>query len=385
MKRKKQFQFVLAGCLLLASTSSFLHASNPENATEKFKAPPLIECKLSKVGPEQEIKLSELITDFKIINIEDRDDALFGNNFPTVSDKFMGVIQYQKDYLLFDHNGNLVCKVGRSGQGPGEYVSLSESLIDGTDGKLYLVPFSGKQKLMEYNMDGAFVRDINIPINDLKKPKVIQQPNGDFIIFQLPFESDPDPVLVLQCDKDGKLKNKCAPSKSMIVNPRDKDGNYVGFNNEIILPRNTGEYNFMISTSDTLYNYDPSFNKVSPILALDCGSTRSSIPYIYMTDMPTHYFVFIPSKGVVGIDKKSKKQSYAMIKNDFAGGMEVPLWSFNNGWYCQAFEPMDLSDKIDGWIATGKCTEAEKKQLEKMKASLDPNGTNVVFIGKIKQ
>lgn len=74
-----------------------------------------------------------------------------------------------------------------------------------------------------------------------------------------------------------------------------------------------------------------------------------------------------------------------MIKNDFAGGMEVPLWSFKNGWYCQAFEPMDLSDKIDGWIATGKCTEAEKKQLEKMKASLDPNGTNIVFMGKIKQ
>ncbi len=190
-------------------------------------------CAFNKVKDTVTLNLSDFVKDFKIVRFENSDEAVFKvSGTPIVTDNYIGIRQSGRPFFLFDHSGKLLCEVGNVGQGPGEYTALYDEVINEKLRKIYLAPFAHSAKIMEYDINGQFLRDISVKSN-LNKPKIMVADNGAITLVHMPFTTDENLFIALQYDKDGNLKKEAQPTDGLLVQFTDPSGNPVGFNNEI--------------------------------------------------------------------------------------------------------------------------------------------------------
>ncbi len=370
--------------LLFASSCNNLQTSGDGSITlTKTDGNTLTICNFNSIRDTVTMNLSDFVKDFKIVRFENSDEALFRvSGTPVVTDKYIGIRQSRRPFLLFDHNGNLLCEVGSVGGGPGEYTSLYDEAINDKLEKIYLAPFSHSSKILEYNTDGSFVRDIAVKSN-LNKPKIMVADNSDISIVHMPFNTDENPFIALQYDKEGIMKNEVKPTDGLLVQSTDQSGNYVGFNNEVFSYRNTPNFDFMITSNDTLFHYNQKENIIQPKFTIDFGGAAEVPWHIYM-EIPDYYLTYLHGKGVIIVDQKRQTSNYINVINDFFGHIAAPKFNFNKGWFYQMFEPGVLIEVIENRLADSDCSPEDRKQLEEILASLDVNDNNVMFIAKLK-
>ncbi len=340
-------------------------------------------CTFKKVKDTVTMNLSDFVKDFKIVRFENSDEALFKvAGTPVVTDKYIGIRQSRRPFFLFDHNGKLLCEVGGVGGGPGEYTSLYDEAINDKQEKIFLSPFANSSKIMEYNTDGSFVRDIIVKAK-LNKPKIYVADNGDISILHMPFDTEDDKFIALQYDKDITLKQELKDVKRFLIQTRDKHGNFVGFSNEIFSYRNTSNFDFMMTSCDSLFHYSPKDNKIYPKFTIDFGD-MVDVPFHIYTEIPDYYLTYLWRKGVIIVDKKKQTANYLKVVNDFWGHVDAPKFNFNKGWFYQIFEPSYLKEVIEKRLEQSDCSLEDRKQLKNMLASLDENDNNIMFIAKLK-
>jgi len=74
----------------------------------------------------------------------------------------------QKAVLVYDKNGNFKCRIGATGEGPGEYQSILNFAIDRKNRKVVIL--THQYQLFMYDMDGSFVKShmsLTDPISDI--------------------------------------------------------------------------------------------------------------------------------------------------------------------------------------------------------------------------
>ena len=386
MKKNYLFTAIAISSYILFAISCNTKPDGDGSVTviEKADGNKLTICHFKNVKDTVTYNLSDFVKDFKIVRFENSDEAIFKvGGTPIVTDKYIGIRQSQRPFFLFDHNGKLLCEVGGVGGGPGEYTSLYDEAINDKLEKVYLAPFAHSPKIMEYATDGNFVRDIPVKAN-LSKPKISVADNGDITIVHLPFSSEENPFIALQYDKDGKLKNEANPTSSLLVDFTDPSGNNVGFNNEIFSYRNTDNFDFMITSKDTLFHYNPKENKVFSQYTIDFGNMAEK-PWCIHTEIPDYYLSYIHRNGIIIVDQKKMTSSYLKIVNDFFGHIDAPKFNFNKGWFYQIFEPSYLMEIIEKRLDHSDCSTEDRKQLEELMSSLNENDNNIMFIGKLKR
>ncbi len=340
-------------------------------------------CAFKKVKDTVTMNLSDFVKDFKIVRFENSDEALFKvAGTPVVTDKYIGIRQSRRPFFLFDHSGKLLCEVGGVGGGPGEYTSLYDEAINDKQEKIFLSPFVNSSKIMEYNTDGSFVRDIIVKAR-LNKPKIYVDDNGDISIVHMPFSTEEDKFIALQYDKDVTLKQELKDVKRFLIQAKDKNGNFVGFNNEIFSYRNTSNFDFMITSCDSLFHYNTKENKIYPKFTIDFDD-MVDVPFHIYTEIPGYYLTYLRRKGVIIVDKKKQTANYLKVVNDFWGHISAPKFNFNKGWFYQIFEPSYLKEVIEKRLEESDCSLEDRKQLENMLTSLDENDNNIMFIAKLK-
>lgn len=103
---------------------------------EISKSDTLYICDASLINRDvAQTKLSDWITDFKIVHLEDSDSALVRGWRTYISDNYIGISDEASPFKLFDHQGQFLGCIGRIGQGPGEYkyvydAALNEKIIE---------------------------------------------------------------------------------------------------------------------------------------------------------------------------------------------------------------------------------------------------------------
>ena len=95
------------------------------------------------VKEERIVKLSELVDDYRIIQFEDKDEAFFKSNWMYFSKKYILVKQSRDSFKLFNKTGDFLGNIGSYGQGPGEYQSVYDAVIDEENKIVYIVPLVG--------------------------------------------------------------------------------------------------------------------------------------------------------------------------------------------------------------------------------------------------
>ena len=328
-----------------------------------------------------ELPLSHFIEDFRIVRLDNSDEALFKAWTITPSNNYIGIRQSGAPFKLFDKDGKFLCDVGRIGQGPGEYeISIYDEIIDEKGGRIFLAPFFGK-KIMVYGLDGKWIKDIPLK-GQVQKPKMRLNEDGTLSIVHMSF-SEAEP-LAFCIDMEGEIVKRLPVSKNMIVQ---------NFDGEIFSYQNGGEFDFFHTANDTLWTYNNTENRLEARFAMYFPDPDNKPIHIYL-NIPQGIFANCyywdvttnqpGESSTYFIDRQTGKGQKFDLMNDFFGNLPAST-NFNKGYNIQNFEPMVLKEKIKEHIASGKCPDKDKEKLKSFAKSLNENDNNLLFIGKLKK
>lgn len=335
-----------------------------------------------KVTEKKTVKLSELIEDFQIIRFEDKDEAFFKANWMYFSDNYICVKQNAAPIKLFEKSGKYIANIGNVGQGPGEYKSIYDILLDEKAQSVYVTSFSGEY-ILQYDLKGNFLNNIKLGGN-INKGRL--------------FSNDSTISLVHLCFKD--RQDKFTGANIQIQNPdsiqyvyveeitsaiTDKNGKRQGFNDEIWSYRNAGDFPFMMTHTDTLYHYNSKTNKIQATFTMAMDSEKKGDSFFIFNEWPKNYFVtIVGGDRNILVDKESSTAYEVEFINDFMGNMKC-YPTCQDGYFYQNWEPAQLKDKLEEILLSGDCPENQKSKLESFIQTLNENDNNILFLGKLKQ
>jgi len=363
---KKSLLFVL----LIVGYNAF--AQDGSVSEKSVKGSKVTVCSLEKVQKKETMPLSRLVESCSLVRLQTLSEALFKQWFTTITDKYIGVRQQGNGpYLLFDRSGKFLCSIGSVGKGPGQYaIALYDDFIDEKNNIIYLAPFMG-DKILVYNTSGKLLKNIEVP-QRLNKPKIFLS-NGLLTVVHMAFKGDK--AMAFQFDANGNVVKQLAPQANLLVN---------NFNGEVFNTRNTPAFDFMHTSSDTLYHFNVQRNRIEPVFTMSVRADDK--PFRQYIELPHHFITNVRGKGLISTDKDKKTSAYVELVNDYFGNLPIPISviTFRNGWFVYNVETSDLRDKIENHLEGSKVSEKDRQTLKKLLPTLKEENNNVVFIGKLK-
>lgn len=361
--------------VLLGGACSLSGKDESVSILESENGNTLTVCEYSKIKKdEKQMNLSELVDVFKIVYLDNDDNAFFKFSSLAISENYIGIIQQNGPFLLFNHNGDYLCNVGNMGAGPGEYARRPyDAIIDEENQKIYLATFAFSNKILVYDLSGNFINEITTE-QQLSKPKISLDEDEGLSIVHLPLKmGKTDPVLAIYLNEKGEQQNYPAEEKFLVTD----------FNQDLFAEHNTPDFSFYNTINDTLYHYVAEKNRIYPKFTIDFGLLDPKPIHIY-NETNRFYMANIFDKGLVFVDKEEHWAAYIRVVNDYCGHMKYPQYSFKNGWAFRMFEPHQLIKWIEKRLEDEDCSVDDRAELEKLLSSIDEEGNNVLFMGKLK-
>ena len=333
---------------------------------------------------ERTILLSELINDFSVVKFEDTDSALFHSWKTVVSPDHVLIIQgSQRPVKLFDHEGRYIANVGRTGQGPGEYMGVYDAAIDEKNGAIYLAQYNNAP-VLEYNLKGEFVKAHDV--KNLFKPVLYINGDNSVSAASLSFSDIESPVSAATFTR-GDTAYVTVAYPPLFSSFRNSEGNIISMNNEIWAYKNTPNNAFMATNNDTLYAYNAAENAIVPRAYLKMSSEKQPDNWFQGNELPGAIAIQVVGSGqrLMWYDKKTGELSQVTLVNDFLGNSTFNTNSLRCGYFVQVWEPGLLIDRIEErWLKENEMTDEQRQALEKLRDSLDPEANDVLLIGKLK-
>ena len=127
------------------------------------KSSSLSECPIvnvrSALQEETPISMKEDVVSIQYIPLETTDSCLISNllNLQVTTDYMFMYNGKTEEVLQFDRKGKFIRRVGRQGNGPGEYSMISELAVDDSNKELSIFQYGGDA--LVYSYDGSFLRN----------------------------------------------------------------------------------------------------------------------------------------------------------------------------------------------------------------------------------
>jgi hypothetical protein len=353
----------------------------------------VINCNMSEVKDTIDLLLSDIVEDCEFIPLETNLKSLFKSVYHIgISDNYLAIHSYgTMPIKLFKRNGEFVRDIGSVGNGPGEFTSLYGVQLNEIENKVYLTPFANANKLFVYSFDNKYLTDIPLTYKQTKCHAYVE--NNKVTVLSMPFKNmgdEPIPIAYQQT-LDGKLIQEVKASEAQLIDPRNEQGQFVGFNNEISSSNNSGDYDLFImrwggQAYDTLYHYNVQKNELQPQFVASFNGKKEGS---WTREWKNHYWTVVfgdKFKGAnVIVDKKTLKSNFFRLKNDFYGNIRMDRYFMsNNGWLVCSVPAIDLIAQIDAALKGKDLNNAEKTKLKNMLTKIDQNSNDVLFIGRMK-
>ncbi len=340
-------------------------------------------CDVSLTKEPVELPLSLLIDTLEVIKLDQKEEALVGRGWITVSDNYLGISESGSAYKLFTRQGQFVCNVGGVGQGPGEYRLIYSSQLDEANGRIYLLPWQS-QEILSYDMQGNFVESIPLPYRVPKGSFQVNPAKRQVTVVQLAFMDSP--VAWVQ-DWEGNIIHENR-SPQMSLQP--------DFSNEVsVYKRGSNFLDFSIMrampTTDSLYSYRTETNKLVPLFT---ANFSGDIPFHTFTESSNYYITQIygpnPDPKIMRltvvnriiVDKQTLKGGQYKMVNDFLGGISLEE-VFSEYDYTLCMEPSSLLELIEERL-TEDISSKDRDFLNAWKNDISEDDNSYVIIGKAK-
>lgn len=349
----------------------------------------VITCDYPKLNKSFDLPLSELVEDLKIVKLENKDEALVGLGYTTLSDNYILVRNTrQNPFKLFDKNGKYIASIGAYGQGPGEYLNVYDDFIDEKHKRIYILCWQ-TDKVLVYDFTGKALDPIPLPYRVPKGKIFVDGDHSLISICLLPFENLP--VVAWSQDLKGNIKGSV---KSVHLSVP------VDYGNEVISTKNTGTFDcnifkFNNRRPDTLYHYSRRDFTLKPKLTLNFKSKPIMIHYY--GELPKYYLGYTTVEVKVDnhssttecpkvflVDKKTLRGSYYNLYNDFWGNNPLPWVAFVNGYFVNIVDPGNFKNELDKQLENKNLTSKQRSAINKIAKSINENDNNYVIYGKLK-
>jgi hypothetical protein len=353
-------------------------------------------------------KLSDFAEDIKMIPLEISGDCILDKVEKIVmSDSCIFIMERynQKGIYVFDHSGKYLYRVGNCGQGPDEFVDLSDFSLNEEQQLIYLYDIMRK-KVLIFSFEGDFIKDIQM---NYYADKFEYQDNLFYLYRESPVMGDPAYSLVIKDDK-GKTINKYYP----LINksPYIHDCIFRKLDNEILFAEYMRDSVFSVRSGELTPKYfidykDKSMSKIDResilkgtrmalTVLLECKKMAGIEDIFEINDK-----VFINNTNVVVpkftvYDKKTQEvKTFSYILNDFLFiGFDHPIGQYKDN-LISIVGQEDFQTAIDDgfkyWQKKGILTAERAKELRAMIEERFPDRNNlgetnpVLFLMKVKK
>ncbi len=380
-KSKKQF-------LLLTVVSLFLYAcsSSVQNVTTvKLDDAQIVVLDEAKVTEKKTVKLSDLVEDFQIIRFENKDEAFFKAFWMYFSDNYICIRQSGNPIKLFDKSGRYLGNVGNIGQGPGEYNHIYDILLDEKGQSIYVTPIVG-DNVLHYDLTGKYIDKLRFG-EKINKGRMFLSPDASTLsLVHLCFRDAGDKFTGANVQLQNPDSVQYVYVEEIASNMKNQEGIRVGFSDEIWSYRNSVDFPFMMTHTDTLYHYNSQTNKIQAAFTMSMDPDKKGDSFFIFNEWPHHYFVTIVGEGgrSILVDKEQPIGYEVEFVNDFMGNLEFyPLTQ--DGYFFQNWEPAELREALEEALASGDCPDDQKEKLKAFMQTLHDNDNNLLFLGKLKR
>ena len=384
--------FILFACLSQAGYAQIMPWRNLFQRQQTQQQIPTIEVVPSRISYGN-VRLSDIIESIEYIPLETTDESLVGGvGFATssfdISDNYIVVsCRIQSQVFLFSRDGRFISRVGRQGQGPGEYTMLFGVFLDEKRGRIF-VRGHREQGILTYNLRGEFVENIS----GGGRGALERLHNDHFLVNNFLFSPflyeirDFDLQLVAEGVRNNYYGNR-------ITRGMGRSTNYL-FNDKIHVRQ--------IMLNDTIFSVENDFSftprfvvtagRLSPTINWLEDPNRQgefmSISRIYQTANKLLFqYNFQNRRRFTYFDKNAERlfhfRSGSGIPNDFDGGVDFwPQRQDNLIWY-QFFDAYYLIENSGGITPTGGT--AAVQSFNRLIERLDPDDNPVLMIVRIRE
>jgi hypothetical protein len=139
------------------------HTSLEKASNEEINiAPDIEQIRITDIDENSVMKYSEIFDSIRFVRLETTDNSLIGrvDKIIVTDDRFVILdASIAKMVFVFDKNGKFLNRIGKNGNGPGEYDEPDDIVYDKYNDEL-LILCANKKTIMRFNFDGNFIDDI---------------------------------------------------------------------------------------------------------------------------------------------------------------------------------------------------------------------------------
>ena len=368
--------------------SLFLYAcsSSVQNVTTvKLDDAQIVVLDEAKVTEKKTVKLSDLVEDFQVVRFDNKDEAFFKAFWMYFSDNYICIRQSGNPIKLFDKSGRYLGNVGNIGQGPGEYNHIYDILLDEKGQSIYVTPIVS-DNVLHYDLTGKYIDKLRFG-EKINKGRIFLSPDASTLsLVHLCFRDAGDKFTGANVQLQNPDSVQYVYVEEIASNMKNQEGIRVGFNDEIWSYRNSADFPFMMTHTDTLYHYNSQTNKIQAAFTMSMDPDKKGDSFFIFNEWPHHYFVTIVGEGGRNIlVSKERPVGYEVeFVNDFMGNLEFYPQT-QDGYFFQNWEPAELREALEEALASGNCPDDQKEKLKAFMQTLHDNDNNLLFLGKLKR
>lgn len=364
---------------------------------EKEEKTNVITVDVTTTYPKKELVLQDFM-DVEYIPLETNDEFITQGSVMAIGEKYILVKNWSHDgnIFVFDRKtGKGIRKINRKGQGDGEYSLINGIILDEDNNEMF-VNCASTKKIYVYDLSGNFKRDFK-HVEGGEYLEVFNYDKNNLICYDMslyykegqPREENRSYHLIIS-KQDGSVTQKIYIPFDVIKTPVVQKGGAVAMTSiRSIIPYRE-EWLLVETSSDTVYNYVPEKNQLSPFLIK--SPTRDLEILLTMGVVTDRYyfmhtvkkdFDFTTGRGFFITDLMYDKQENAVfeanvLNGDFVEKQNVDMLSYPmNDDEIVAIQPLAANKIVDAYKNDGL-----KGKLKEIAAGLDEESNPVIILVK---
>jgi hypothetical protein len=348
--------------------------------------------------PEKELILQDFM-DVEYIPLETNDEFITQGVVMAIGNKFIVTKNWSNDgdIFVFDRKtGKALRKINKKGKGPEEYIHITDIVVDEENNEIFINCMATK-KILVYDLLGNFKRSFKhtegaryINVFNYDKENLICY--NELVYYKDGENRGSESYHAIISKQDGSITRNIYIPFDVIKAPLVKDGDItVSTAVSPIIP-NHNTWLLVETSSDTVYNYIPKKNKLTPFLVK--SPTANPETLLTMGTLTERYYFFKTVKKIFDFTTKRgfpindlmyDKQENAVFKpvvinGDYVKRKTVDMTSYPVNSEIATFQNLEAYQlveayKIDG--LTGK--------LKEIAAELSEESNPVIMVMKYKK
>lgn len=307
----------------------------------KEQAAPWTNIDLSGSIPKEERILQDLF-EVEYVALETTDSFLTRGFIEAVSQHFLITYDYNEGCLsLFDRTtGKGIRQIKRQGQGPEEFTSPSNVIIDEKREELFISDYSIR-KILIYDMKGNFKRSFKT-VDENYYTELLDYDDGHLLAYKSPAgPHDESSCHLLISKQDGSLTKEIRFPIDQVETPIFTHGKLTSTPFFYLTAPYGDRWVLTVTSSDTIYSYDADGN-ASPLIVRS-PSIHGMDPqvFLYPTILTDRYYFLraqkkefdletmkgFPTQMLLYDTQEKKLVEYTLINADMEDGPSINFYS----------------------------------------------------------